>query len=174
MAGNNELIPIELIEPLIVEIRGQRVVIDRDLATLYASTTKKLNQAVRRNLERFPSDFMFQLSEAERNNLVKKFSHLNRLKHASTLPYAFTEHGVIMAASVLNSPRAVEASVLVVRAFVKLRELLFTHKELAKKFNELENRLANHDVAIQQLLLAIRQLMEKPPAHAKPKIGFRA
>ena len=99
MPGNNELIPMEQIEPLIVEIRGQRVVIDRDLATLYATTTKKLNQAVRRNLERFPSDFMFQLSEAERNDLVKKFSHLNSLKHASTPPYAFTEHGVIMAAA---------------------------------------------------------------------------
>lgn len=174
MPGNNELIPTEQIEPLIIEIRGQRVVIDRDLATLYATTTKKLNQAVRRNLERFPSDFMFQLSEAERNDLVKKFSHLNRLKHASTLPYAFTEHGVIMAASVLNSPRAVKVSVLVVRAFVKLRELLLTQKELAKKFNELESRLSNHDVAIQQLLLAIRQLMHTPAAPPKPQIGFRS
>ena len=95
------------------------------------------------------------------------------MKFASALPRAFTEHGVIMAASVLNSPRAVEASIVVVRAFVKLRELLFTHKQLAKKFAELKSRLANHDVAIQQLLLAIRQLMNEPAAPPKPRIGFR-
>jgi hypothetical protein len=96
------------------------------------------------------------------------------LKFSRTLPYAFAERGALMAASVLNSPRAVEVSVFVVRAFVKLRELLFTHKELAKKFTELESRLANHDVAIQQLLAAIRQLMDVPPVPPKPKIGFRA
>ena len=99
---------------------------------------------------------------------------MNKLKFSRTPPYAFTEHGVIMAASVLNSPRAVEVSVLVVRAFVKLREMLFTHKELAKKFAELESRLANHDVAIQQLLYAIRKLMDEPPAPPKPRIGFRS
>ena len=122
----------------------------------------------------FPDDFMFQLTDEEQADLAGAFTHLHKLKFSRTRPYAFTEHGAIMAASVLSSPRAVEVSVLVVRAFVKLREMLFTHKELAKKFTELESRLANHDVAIQQLLLAIRQLMEPPPAPPKSKIGFRA
>jgi len=169
----NTLLSPHEIAPLILPIRGQRVVLDRDLAALYGTTTKKLNQAIRRNLERFPPDFMFQLSEAERSSLISRVPHLERMKHAKSLPFAFTEHGAIMAASVLNSPRAVEVSVLVVRAFVKLRELLFTHKELVKKFTELENRLANHDVAIHQLLAAIRQLMNEPPAPPKPRIGFR-
>ncbi len=173
MTTQGELIPQDQIEPLIFPVRGHRVMLDRDLATLYGTTTKKLNQAVRRNLERFPADFMFQLTEHERRALIERFTHLERMKHAKSLPYAFTEHGAIMAASVLNSPRAVEVSVLVVRAFVKLRELLFTHKELARKFTELESRLANHDVAIHQLLAAIRQLMNEPPAAVKPRIGFR-
>ena len=169
----NTLLSPHEIAPLIRPIRGQRVVLDRDLAALHRTTTKKLNQAIRRNLERFPPDFMFQLSEAERSSLISRVPLLERMKHAKSLPFAFTEHGAIMAASVLNSPRAVEVSVLVVRAFVKLRELLFTHKELAKKFTELESRLANHDVAIHQLLAAIRQLMNEPPAPPKPRIGFR-
>ncbi len=117
---------------------------------------------------------MFQLAKLERDDLLPRHPRFHSLKHGRSFPFAFTEHGAIMAASVLNSPRAVEVSVLVVRAFVKLRELLFTHKELAKKFTELESRLANHDVAIQQLLAAIRQLMDVPPAPPKPKIGFRA
>lgn len=168
------LIVEDEVKPLILEMRGQKVLVDRDLATLYGTTTKRLNQAVQRNLDRFPADFMFQLTSTERENLVTGSDRFRRLKHGRALPYAFTEHGAIMAASVLNSPRAVEVSVLVVRAFVKLRELLFTHKELSRKFNELESRLANHDVAIQQLLLAIRQLMDPPPAPPKSKIGFRA
>jgi hypothetical protein len=106
--------------------------------------------------------------------LIATLPRLDPLKHAKSPSYAFTEHGAIMAASVLNSPKAVEVSVFVVRAFVKLRELLFTHKELANKFTELESRLANHDVAIHQILAAIRQLMDVPPARPKPKIGFRA
>ncbi len=161
------------IKHLILEMRGQKVLLDRDLATLYGSTTKRLNQAVHRNIDRFPDDFMFQLTATERNSLFAQGSRFQRLKHARSLPFAFTEHGAIMAASVLNSPRAVEVSVLVVRAFVKLRALLVNHKELAKKFQELESRLANHDVAIHQLMQAIRQLMDQPPVPAKPKIGFR-
>lgn len=171
--NGKRLIETAEVKPLIVELRDQRVLIDRDLAKLYGTTTKRLNQAVQRNAERFPKDFMFQVSSIERDCLVASCKRFQSLKHTRALPFAFTEHGTIMAASVLNSPRAVEVSVLVVRAFVKLRELLFTHKELAKKFTELESRLANHDVAIQQLLLAIRQLMQEPAAAPKPKIGFR-
>lgn len=173
MTKSDVLMELGQVESLILPIRGNRVVLDRDLARLYGTTTKKLNQAVRRNLDRFPPDFMIQLSAKERESLVLEFDHLSGMKHSKTLPFAFSEHGVIMAASVLNSPRAVEVSVLVVRAFVKLRELLFTHKELAKKFTELESRLANHDVAIQQLLYAIRKLMDEPAAPPKSKIGFR-
>ena len=161
------------VESLIVTVRGQKVLLDRDLAALYEVETKALNRAVARNAERFPEDFAFRLTIDEKAKILADHSRFARIKFASASPLAFTEHGAIMAASVLNSPRAVEVSVLVVRAFVKLRELLFTHKELARKFNELESRLANHDVAIQQLLLAIRQLMSEPSASPKPRIGFR-
>jgi len=173
MAGNGEIVVIDKIKTLIVPARGHKVVLDRDLAKLYGVDTRTFNQAIKRNLNRFPDDFMFQLDDTEQADLAGAFTHLRKLKFSRTPPYAFTEHGAIMAASVLNSPRAVEVSVLVVRAFVKLRELLFTHKELSKKFTELESRLANHDVAIQQLLLAIHQLMDPPPAPPKSKIGFR-
>jgi hypothetical protein len=173
MASKPTSILTDQVTPLILPLRGQRVIIDADLARLYGVTTRRLNEQVRRNAERFPEDFTFQLTAAERTELVEGVERFVRQKHATTLPHAFTEHGAIMAASVLNSPRAVEVSVLVVRAFVKLRELLFTHKELAKKFTELESRLANHDVHIQQLLYTIRKLMDEPAAPPKPKIGFR-
>jgi ORF6N domain len=171
-AGSN-LILVDRIATEIVPLRGQRVILDRDLAALYDVPTGAFNRAVKRNIDRFPIDFMFQLTTKEQADLAGAIPHFHKLKFSKTPPYAFTEHGAIMAASVLNAPRAVEVSVLVVRAFVKLRELLFTHKELAKKFTELESRLSNHDVAIQQLLHAIRQLMDEPPAPPKPKIGFR-
>ncbi len=174
MAAKGNLILIDRIATHIVPLRGQRVILDRDLAALYGVPTRALNQAVKRNRDRFPDDFLFQLTDQEQSDLTNAFAHLNKLKFSRTAPYAFTEHGAIMVASVLSSPRAVEVSVLVVRAFVKLREMLFTHKELAKKFIELESRLANHDVAIHQLLVAIRRLMEPPPAPPKRKIGFRA
>lgn len=174
MPQQQALILPDQVTLLILPLRGHKVLLDVDLARLYGVTTRRLNEQVRRNEDRFPEDFRFRLSAAERKEVVEGVERFARLKHATSLPYAFTEHGAIMAASVLNSPRAVEVSVLVVRAFVKLRELLFTHKELAKKFTELESRLANHDVAIQQLLYAIRQLMDQPPAPPKPKIGFRA
>jgi hypothetical protein len=170
--ANDSLIVVVPIEPLIVTVRGQRVILDRDLAALYGVTTKALNQAVKRNADRFPTDFMFRLTKAEQIEVAESDARLTRIRFSRIPPNAFTEHGAIMAASVLNSPRAVEVSVLVVRAFVKLRELLFTHKELAKKFAELECRLANHDVAIQQCLTAIRQLMQPPPAPPRRKIGF--
>jgi hypothetical protein len=172
--STSALLPVEEVEAVIVELRAQKVILDRDLATLYGVRTAALNQAVKRNVDRFPADFVFQLDNSEQVALADSDPRLTKIRFSRVAPYAFTEHGAIMAASVLNSPRAVEVSVLVVRAFVKLRELLLTHKELAKKFTELESRLANHDVAIQQLLYAIRQLMDQPPSPPKPKIGFRA
>jgi hypothetical protein len=168
----DEILVVDRIEPCILMIRGQRVMLDADLAELYGSTTKAFNQAVKRNLERFPGDFRFQLTEAEKHEVVTNCDHLARLKFSRTIPYAFTEHGAIMAASVLNTPRAIEVSVYVVRAFVKLREFLATHKELAGKLSELERRVAGHDATIQSLVAAIRRLMEPPPAPPRPRIGF--
>src|SRR5260370_18827233 len=126
-------IVVDQIEPLILEIRGRKVLLDSDLARLYNVSTKALNQAVKRNRGRFPGDFMFQLVPDEKQEVVTNCDHLARLKFSSRLPYAFTEHGTIMAASILNSPRAVEISVFVVRAFIRIRELALAHRELATK-----------------------------------------
>ena len=160
----------------ILVIRGQKVMIDADLAALYGVPTKRLNEQVKRNPGRFPADFVFQLTRAERDEVVANCDHLQQLKFSPTMPFAFTEHGALMAASVLNTPRAVEVSLYVVRAFVELREALATHKELAKRLDELESRLerklATHDQAISGVLEAIRQLMAPPEAAKKRRIGF--
>jgi hypothetical protein len=166
------IVPIEQVAQVILMMRGQRVILDADLARLYGVRTERLNQQVRRNRDRFPEDFMFQLTEAEKNEVLAKCKHLARLKFSPALPLAFTEHGAIMAASVLNTPRAIEASVFVVRAFVKLREILATHKELAQKLTELERHVRGHDAQIQAIVEAIRQLM-KPPDTPREQIGFR-
>jgi hypothetical protein len=171
-ANEQSLIIVEQIEPRILAIRGQRVILDADLAELYGTTTKAFNQAVKRNSGRFPGDFRFQLSIAEKSEVVTNCDHLGHLKFSRNPPYAFTEHGAIMAASVLNTPRAIDVSVYVVRAFVKLREWLSAHKELAEKLAELERKVSSHDAAIQSLVTAIRQLMQPPPAASRPRIGF--
>ena len=140
MAGTQDsLIPVERIEQAILWMRGQKVILDADLAVLYGVTTKRLNQQVRRNIERFPADFLFQLSAEESEALRLQFATLKsgRGQHRKYAPLAFTEHGAIMAASVLNSPRAIQVSVHVVRAFVRLREVLATHKDLARKLEDL-------------------------------------
>jgi hypothetical protein len=171
-----KLAPVQRIEDMIFLIRGQRVMLDFDLAKIYGVTTKALNQALKRNLHRFPPDFAFQITIQElailRSQIVtsKKGSGGRRY-----LPWIFTEHGAIMLASVLNSDRAVQMSVSVVRAFVGMREQLAAHKELAKKLDELENRVSGHDEAIANLFEAIRQLVETPmPAlpEDRTKIGF--
>ena len=167
-----EIVLVDQIEPLILSIRDQKVLLDSDLAELYGVTTKRLNEQVRRNRKRFPADFMFRLTAKEKAEVVANCAHLARLKFSPNLPYAFTEHGTIMAANVLNSPRAVEVGVYVVRAFVKLRQLVATHKELARKLAELEQRLDTHDDAIRQLVEAIRQLMEPPAPKQRRRIGF--
>jgi phage regulator Rha-like protein len=135
---SESLINLESIEDRIIKARGMNVMIDADLAELYGVNTKALNQAVKRNKERFPSDFVFQLNKKEKIELVTNCDHLSRLKYSSTLPYAFTEHGALMVANVLKSDRAVKISVYVVRAFIKLREMLLSHKELAEKLKALE------------------------------------
>ena len=171
MTDETKLILVDQIEPLILEIRGQKVVLASDLAALYGVSTKALNQAVKRNIDRFPRDFMFQLSADEKQEVVTNCDHFSKLRFSPTLPYVFTEHGVVMAASVLNSPRAVEVSVFVVRAFVKLRQLVLAHKDLAGKLDQLERKVGSHDEAIKQLVAAIRQLMA-PPDPPKREMGF--
>lgn len=167
----------ERINSKILVIRGERVVIDSDLSDLYGVPTKVLNQAVKRNLARFPEDFMFRLTSREKTEVVTNCDHLIQLKFSPVLPYAFTEHGAIQAANVLNSIRAAEMSVHVVRAFIRLRRLLASNAELAKKFDELERRverrLSDQDGAILDIVKAIRQLTASPTAEPKRRpIGF--
>jgi hypothetical protein len=171
MARRKGLVLVEGIEARILLMRGHKVMLDTDLAELYGTTTKALNQAVKRNAARFPPEFMFRLSNEEKEEVVTNCDHLKRLKFSPVLPNAFTEHGALMVASVLNTPRAVEVSVYVVRAFVKLREVVAAHKELAQKLAELERKVGSHDQAIRSLVEAIRQLMA-PPAEPKRRIGF--
>jgi phage regulator Rha-like protein len=162
-------LPIERVEGVILVIRGEKVILDVDLARLYGVTTSRLNEQVRRNRERFPEDFMFQVTAEEsailRSQIATSRSHGGR----RYLPYAFTEHGAIMAANVLNSERAVQASVQVVRAFVKLRSMLASNAELARKLAELESK---YDRQFKTVFEAIRQLMT-PPVKKDKQIGFR-
>jgi len=163
--------------PAIFTLRGKRVILDSDLAALYGVTTKRLNEQVRRNAERFPRDFAFLLSSDEWESLRSQIATLKtgRGAHRKFLPYAFTEHGVLMAAGVLNSKRAIEVSIYVVRTLVAMREAIANHEELSKRLDELERtlerRLTGHDQAISELLSAIKALMNPPPAKRRP-IGF--
>jgi len=157
-----------MIQQSIYLIRGRRVIIDADLALMFGVPTKVLNQAVKRNIERFPADFMFQLTKEEKGEVVTNCDRLKQLKYSPSLPYAFTEHGAIMAANVLNSERAITTSVYIVRAFVQLREMLLTHRDLARKLDELEQK---YDKQFAVVFAAIRQLME-PPLKPKGRIGF--
>jgi ORF6N domain len=171
-------VPVERITHSILIVRGQRVLLDAELAALYGVTTKRFNEQVKRNLKRFPADFMFQLSAEEAAGL-RSHSATSKPGRGGRryAPYAFTEHGAIMAAMILNSPRAVEMSAYVVRAFVKLRALLASNKELAQRLDELEARIARrfamHDQAITGILKTIRELMN-PPEPKRRGIGFTA
>ena len=173
------LAPVEHIARSILLLRAHRVILDRDLAAIYGVTTKRLNEQVKRNAKRFPEDFLFQLTAEEAELSRSQFATLKsgRGQNIKYRPYAFTEHGAIMAATVLNSPRAVEMSIYVVRAFVKLREILASNKDLARRLDELEARiekkLTTHDEAIAAMLSAIRQLMN-PPQPKRRGIGFTA
>jgi len=166
-----EIIPAELIERKILVIRGEKVMLDSDLASLYGVETRVLNQAVRRNIRRFPDDFMFELSAAENELLRSQIVILKkgRGQHSKYLPYAFTEQGVAMLSSVLNSERAIEVNILIMRSFVKLREMISTHKDLAKKLEDLEQK---YDSQFKMVFDAIRQLMTPPEPKHKRAIGF--
>ena len=169
------LIPVEHIAQSILILRGQRVLLDRELASLYRVQTKRLNEQVKRNIDRFPKDFMFRLTRAEIEVLNRSQTATGSQKHRDPrfAPYAFTEHGAIMAATILNSPRAIEMSIYVVRAFVQLRDLLASNRQLAEKFAELERKVSSHDQAIVGILKAIRELMHTPEPKTRP-IGFTA
>jgi len=175
-----ELIPAEAIENNIYLIRGQKVLLDWDLALLYQVPTRRLKEQVKRNIERFPVDFMFQLTWSELDRLLKsrmnscsrtQFATLKRGENIKYLPYAFTEQGVSMLSSVLRSKRAIRVNIAIMRAFVQIRHFLTTHKALAHKLKELEGRVGKHDEQITAIFEAIRQLME-PPESPKKRIGF--
>lgn len=169
MSKQEALIPIERIERKIYVIRGERVMLDSDLAEIYDVTTKRFNEQVKRNLNRFPEDFMFQLTKEEYESLRSQIATSKTGRGGRRyLPYVFTEHGAIMAANILNSERAVEASVQVVRAFVKLRQMLASNAELAKKVEALEKK---YDAQFKVVFDAIRKLM-LPPDAPKRNIGF--
>jgi len=167
------LVPIRRIGRSILIIRGQKVMLDADLGDLYGVPTKVLNQAVKRNKERFPDDFMFRLSKREKVGVVTKCDHLRRLKFSPTMPYAFTEHGALMLAGVLNSPIAIQVSIHIVRVFIRLREALASDKGLRRRLDALEKKYDTHDADIKEIFAAIRALMEPLPGVAKSRIGFR-
>ncbi len=166
-----ELVPAEFVERRILSIRGHNVIIDADLAELYGVETKVLNQAVRRHHDRFPEGFLFQLSHDEKQKVVTGCDHLANLRFSPHLPLAYTEYGAIMVANVLNSQRAIEMSVFVVRVFVRLRSILSSQVEMLRKLEELENKVGEHDEALRSIVAAIRGLAA--PTGRTSKIGFR-
>ena len=163
------LVPVERIQKLVLLIRGQKVLLDADLAALYGVTTGRLNEQVKRNLERFPLDFMFQLTDEESVVLRSQFAISNRGRGGRRYhPYVFTEHGVAMLSSVLNSPRAIQVNIEIMRTFARLREMLASHRVLAQKLAKLENK---YDAQFKVVFDAIRQLMA-PPSKPARRIGF--
>jgi len=166
------LIRIGAITQTILQIRGEKIIIDRDLADFYGVRTRRLNEQVKRNKNRFPKDFMFQLTADEKSEVVAKCDHLVNLKYSRALPYAFTEHGALMVASVLNTTRAAEISVFIVRAFVKLRTTVSENSVLSHQLTALERRLTGHDQQIMALVQTIKKLMSSEPVPKKRQIGF--
>ena len=164
-------ISVEVIATKILVVRGKKVMLDKDLAQLYGVTTFNLNKAVKRNIDRFPEDFMFQLTKVELQNLIFHFG-ISSWGGIRKPPYVFTEQGVAMLSSVLRSKRAIKVNIAIMRVFVKLKKILSTHKELAHKLAELERKIEKHDVEIKSIFEAIRQLMT-PPETQKRRIGFR-
>jgi len=165
-------IPEESVEDSILLIRSHKVILDRTLAKLYGVSTSVLNQAVRRNPERFPPDFMFQLTEKEKEHVVANCDHLKNLKFSPNLPFAFTEHGAVMLASVLNSGRAIEVNIQIVRVFTKMRELLLVHKDILLQLDKIERKLTQHDEDIALIFQYLKKLLS-PPETVRPKIGFK-
>src|ERR1035437_3615042 len=174
MNKQTEIIPSHNIGSLIHSVRDLRVVLDSDLARIYEVSTKRLNEQLRRNLERFPADFAFQLTEEEWTSLRSQIATLKtgRGAHRKYLPYTFTEHGALMAANILNSPRAVAMSVYVIRAFVKMREEAAANAAILRRLAEIDKTLLIHDTALREIVQKLRPLLKPPPQPPKPEIGF--
>jgi len=177
---NKKEVAVEVVATKILLVRGKKVMLDRDLASLYGVGTRDLNKAVKRNLQRFPKDFMFQLTKQEAENLMFQFG-TSSWGGLRKLPYVFTEQGVAMLSSVLNSKRAIEVNIAIMRAFVRMRGILLTNKDLAAKIEALELKYKNHDMKFSEfdrhivaIFEAIKQLMASPPVPEKPKVGFNA
>ncbi|MCB9756883.1 MAG: ORF6N domain-containing protein [Candidatus Omnitrophica bacterium] len=168
------LVPTEIIENKIFLIRGKKVMFDRDLAILYDIPTKRLKEQVNRNRKRFPDDFMFELTLAEAKGLRSQFATLKRGEHMKYRPYVFTEQGVAMLSSVINSERAIEVNIQIMRVFVKIKEFVLTHHDLAQKIDALERKFEEHDKKFVVVFEAIRRLMAPEPEPQKRKIGFHS
>ena len=168
MTLTSKLIIQERIERIILHIRGKKVILDIDLAALYGVQTKRLNEQVKRNMKRFPEDFMFQLTASEKAEVVANCDHLQSLKFSHVLPYAFTEQGIAMLSSVLNSDKAIEVNIQIMRTFTKIRELMLVHKDLRQKIEEMEHK---YDTQFKIVFEAIKKLLE-PSEKPKDRIGF--
>ena len=165
-------IPDEIVITKIFIVRGKKVMIDTDLAELYGVTTKRLNEQVKRNVKRFPEDFMFQLSKEEKQRLIESHAHLNKLKYSLSLPFAFTEHGAVMLASVLSSERAIEVNVQIVRIFIRMREMFLTRKDILMKLEKLERKAVQHDGDIKLIFEYLKELLN-PKTEPLRRIGFK-
>jgi len=167
------IVPDETVMNKILVIGGKKVMIDRDLAELYGVTTKRLNEQVKRNIKRFPVDFMYQLTEEEKEEVVAKCDHLKSLKYSPQLPYVFTEHGAVMLASVLNSDRAIEVNIQIIRVFTQMREMLMTNQEILLKLEQLEKQTFRNADDIQVIFDHLKQLLIPPEQANRPRIGFK-
>jgi ribosomal protein L23 len=166
------IIPDEVVISKILVLRDKKIMIDKDIAELYGVTTKRLNEQVKRNKKRFPADFMFQLTQEEKDEVVANCDHLKNLKYSPNLPFAFTEHGAVMLASVLNSDRAIEVNIQIVRIFTQIKEMLLMNKDFLLKVEQLENKVTSHDEDIKHIFQALKQLLN-PPQEPRKRIGFK-
>ncbi len=171
-ATKSLLIPDEAVINKILFLRGKKVMIDKDISELYGVSTKRLNEQVKRNKKRFPEDFTFQLTQEEKDEVVANCDHLKNLKYSPNLPFVFTEHGAVMLASILNSDRAIEVNIQIVRIFTQMREMLSTNKDILLKLEQLENKVMHHDDDIKMIFEALKQLLN-PPQEPRRRIGFR-
>ena len=167
-----EIVSEKIIEDMIFLVRGEKVIVDRDIAKLYCVPTKVLNQAVKRNKKRFPDEFILQLTKNEKNGLVTICDRFKSLKHSTVNPYAFTEHGVAMLSSVLNSEKAIQINVAIIRTFIKLRQLVDSNKEIGQKISQLERKYEHHDFQIQKLFDKVREIPLLQEDKSKRVKGF--
>jgi len=174
---NKSLVPEEIIMNKILLVRGVKVMIDSDLAELYGVTTKRLNEQVKRNIKRFPQDFMFQLTEDEKKHVVANCDHLKKIKFSPYLPYVFTEHGAVMLASALNSDQAIQVNIQIVRIFNKMREMMIAHKDLLLEIEHIKNQVSDQEGRILLIFEYLKQFekskQEEFQQCNRPKIGFK-